>query len=172
MIPMHIEFFTYSSARLWGIRLDGSDLRVHAAEATRPLWLLEKCSYERTPEDTENFLFRQYAGLTESDLRDPVRHFLGEADDDLRDAPTGATAVLGCSCGIWDCWPLFTAITATPETVTWSAFHQPHRPAWGELAMGPYVFPRPAYEEALTRVAHLAEDPFTALPPSGAVRGT
>lgn len=35
----HIEFFTYTSARLWGIRIDGSDLRVHAADATRPLWL-------------------------------------------------------------------------------------------------------------------------------------
>ncbi|MEU7601846.1 hypothetical protein AB0B78_19015 [Streptomyces sp. NPDC040724] len=169
---MHIEFFTYSSARLWGVRVDGFDLRVHAADATRPVWLLERHYGERTPEEVEGFLFRQYAGLAESDLRDPVRHFLGDADPDLRHAPTDATAVLGCSCGIWDCWPLFTRITTTPETVTWSSFHQPHRPAWGDLAMGPYVFPRPAYEEALTRVVHFAEDPLAALPPSGAVRGT
>ncbi|WP_442816101.1 DUF2199 domain-containing protein [Streptomyces sp. NBC_01233] len=105
-------------------------------------------------------------------LRDPLRHFLGDADPDLRHTPTDATAVLGCSCGIWDCRRLFTRITPTPQTVTWSVFRQPHRPAWGDLAMGPYVFPRPVYEEALTHVVHLAEDPLTALPPSGAVRGT
>lgn len=163
---MYIEFFTYSSARVWGIRVDGSDLRVHAADATRPLWLLEKHYDERASEQTEDFLFRQYAGMVESDLRDPVRHFLGDADPDLRDTETDATAVLGCSCGMWECWPLFTRIATAPETVTWSAFRQPHRPAWGDLDMGPYVFPRPAYEHALTHAVHLAEDPLTALPPA------
>ncbi|WP_328622632.1 hypothetical protein [Streptomyces sp. NBC_00354] len=167
----HIEFFTYTSSRLWGIRVDGSDLRVHAADATRPLWLQEKSHYERTPEDTEDFLFRQYAGMSESDLRDPVLHFLGDAAPELRHTSTDATAVLGCPCGIWECWPLFTHITATPETVTWSAFRQPHRPAWGDLAIGPFVFPRPAYENALTHTIHHAEDPLMALPPSDMVGG-
>lgn len=37
--------------------------------------------------------------------------------------------------------------------------------------MGPYAFPRSAYEEALAHVVHLAEA-RTALPPSGAVGGT
>ncbi|MFE9636411.1 hypothetical protein [Streptomyces sp. NPDC006463] len=168
----HIEFFTYTDARLWGIRVDGSDLRVHAADATRPLWLQEKSPYERTPEGTEDFLFHQYAGMMESDLREPVDHFLGNAAPDLRHAPTDATAVLGCHCGIWDCWPLFTRITATAETVTWSAFHQPFRPAWGDLAIGPFVFPRPVYESALTHAVHFAEDPLTALPPSDMAGGT
>lgn len=168
MIPMrHIEFFTYTSARLWGVRVDGADLRVHAADATRPLWLQEKSHYERTPEDTENFLLKQYGGLAEADLRDPALHFLGDADPEFRDTSTDAIAVLGCPCSIWACWPLFTRITATADTVTWSAFHQPHRPAWGDLPIGPFVFPRPAYEDALTRIVHLDEDPLTALPPSG-----
>ncbi|WP_329192017.1 MULTISPECIES: hypothetical protein [unclassified Streptomyces] len=106
--------------------------------------------------------------MAESDLGDAASHFLGNATPGLRHAPTDATAVLGCPCGIWDCWPLFTRITATPETVTWSAFHQPHRPAWGELAIGPFAFPRPVYENALTHVAHLAEDPLKTLPPPDA----
>ncbi|MEU9105658.1 hypothetical protein AB0D54_15010 [Streptomyces xanthophaeus] len=41
----------------------------------------------------------------------------------------------------------------------------PRRRAWGELAMGPFVSPRPAYEDALAHAVHHAEDPFTALPP-------
>ncbi|MGW6982366.1 hypothetical protein ACWGE1_23490 [Streptomyces sp. NPDC054932] len=168
----HIEFFTYASARQWGIRVDGSDLRVHAADATRPLWQQEKSRYERTPEDTEDFLFHQYYGMAESDLLDPVPHFLGDAAPNLRHRATDATVVLGCSCGIWECWPLFARITATAETVTWSAFHQPHRRAWGNLPMGPFVFSRPAYGYALAHVVHLAEDPLTALPPPGTKSGT
>ncbi|WP_405715355.1 hypothetical protein OG264_37205 [Streptomyces xanthophaeus] len=161
----HIEFFTYGPSPLWGVRVDGSDLRVHAADATRPLWAQEKSPYERTPESTEEFLFHQYGGMSESDLGDPALHFLGGAAQDLRHEPTGSTVVLGCTCGVWECWPLFARITATPEAVTWSGFRQPHRRAWGELAMGPFVFPRPAYEDALAHAVHHAEDPFTALPP-------
>ncbi|MEV7556796.1 hypothetical protein [Streptomyces sp. NPDC089795] len=167
----HIEFFTYATARLWGVRVDGADLRVHAAEATCPLWLQEESAYERTPERTEEFLLKQCSGLTEADLGNPVRHFLGDATPELRHPPTDATAVLGCPCGIWDCWPLFTRITATPETVTWSGFRQPHRPAWGDLPVGPFVFPRPAYEHALTHAVHHVEDPLTALPPAGTAGG-
>jgi hypothetical protein len=174
MVSMqHIEFFTYTSARLWGIRVDGADLRVHAADAVRPLWLQEESAYERTPEDTEDFLFHQYSGISESDLGDPVLHFLGEAAPELRNTRTDTTAVLGCShCGTWECWPLLTRITATLDTVTWSAFRQPHRPAWGDLAIWPFVFLRPAYDNALTNVVHLADDPFTALPPPGTASGT
>ncbi|MCT9089088.1 hypothetical protein N4G70_09425 [Streptomyces sp. ASQP_92] len=167
-----IEFITYTSARLWGIRVDGTDLRVHAADVTRPLWLREESPYESTPEDTEKFLFHQYAGMMESTIRTPALHFLGDATPNTRHTPTGAIAVLGCSCGIWECWPLLTRITATAETVTWSDFRQPHRPAWGDLAMGPFVFPRPAYENALAHTVHFDEDPLTTLPPPGAVTGT
>ncbi|MFE9484480.1 hypothetical protein ACFYNM_38610 [Streptomyces spororaveus] len=167
----HIEFFTYTSEHLWGVRVDGADLRVHAADATRPLWLREKSAYERTPQDTEDFLLKQYAGMAEHVLGDPVRHFLGDAAPDVRDIQTDATPVLGCPCGMWECWPLFARITATPGTVTWAAFRQPRRQAWGDLALGPFVFPRPAYEHALTHTVHHAEDPLTALPaPPGPAR--
>ncbi|MER7771826.1 hypothetical protein [Kitasatospora sp. NPDC096140] len=163
---MHdIEFFTYTSARSWGLRVDGTDLRVLAADAVRPWWRREDSHDERTPEDTEDFLFHQYAGMTERHLGDPVRHFLGAALPEARDRRTGATAVLGCPCGIWECWPLLTRITADGGTVAWSGFRQPHRPAWGDLAIGPFVFPRAAYENALAHPVHLAEDPLTELPP-------
>ncbi|MFE7777393.1 hypothetical protein ACFU5O_26575 [Streptomyces sp. NPDC057445] len=158
-----IEFFTYASALQWGVRVDGTDLRVHAADATREPWRLENQD-DTTPEEREEFLFSQHAGLTQDELGDPARHFLGEGGPGLLRATTGAVAVLGCSCGIWECWPLLTHITVTPETVEWSGFRQPYRPTWGELPMGPYVFPRAAYENALAHPVHLAGDPLTALP--------
>ncbi|MFJ1756135.1 hypothetical protein [Kitasatospora sp. NPDC088134] len=152
-----IEFFTYTSDRRWGARIDGADLRVHAADAVRPRWEEEQRPEE--PAEVEEFLFRQYAGLAEADLGDPVAHFLGEA---AGPGPgDGSTAVLGCDCGLWQCWPLLTRITAAPGAVVWAGFRQPHRPAWGELALGPFAFPRPAYERALGSPVHFAEDPFT-----------
>ncbi|MFJ5228648.1 hypothetical protein ACIQBJ_02000 [Kitasatospora sp. NPDC088391] len=151
-----IEFFTYGPDRLWGARIDGADLRVRAADAVRPLWEEEQRPEE--PAEIEEFLFRQYAGLAEADLGDPVAHFLGGAA-----GPAGRTAVLGCDCGLWQCWPLLTRITADAGSVVWSSFRQPHRPAWGDLALGPFAFPRPAYERALGAPVHLPEDPFTGL---------
>ncbi|MFD8753691.1 hypothetical protein ACFV0O_22350 [Kitasatospora sp. NPDC059577] len=170
---MHsVQFFTYTSTRLWGLRVDGADLRVHAADATRPRWQQEGNPDERTPEAVEDFLLHQYGGLTEAELGSPGRHFLGDAAPEVRDRATGATAVLGCPCGIWECWPLLTRITATADTVTWSAFRQPRRPAWGDLAVGPFVFPRTDYERSLAHAVHHAEDPLTALPPAEPPAGT
>ncbi|MFH8384724.1 NUDIX domain-containing protein [Kitasatospora sp. NPDC018058] len=78
----------------------------------------------------------------------------------VADAYAGTTPVLGCSCGIWGCWPLLTVITTTAETVTWSSFRQPFREEWGELPMGPYVIARSAYAAAVTEPVHLVEDPL------------
>ncbi|MEU6029904.1 hypothetical protein OG288_27475 [Streptomyces tauricus] len=38
-----------------------------------------------------------------------------------------------------------------------------HRPEWGRLPLGPYVFPRPAYDEALAAPVPLTEDPLAPL---------
>ncbi|WP_172386927.1 hypothetical protein [Streptomyces sp. MNP-20] len=158
-----IEFLNYPigeqrSDLQWGCRIDGTDLRVYAADATRDLW-----SQEREDEgsaEQERFLLGQHGGLTLSEVGDAVRHFLGDPAPEFADPSTGSTPVLGCSCGVWGCWPLLTIITTTPETVTWSSFRQPFRKEWGELAMGPYVFARPAYEAALAEPTRLATDPL------------
>lgn len=162
----HIEFLTYPiaerpSALLWGFRIGGTDLRVYAADATRDLWHQEH--EEETPSEQERFLLGQHDGLPLSEVCDPVRHFLGDPAPEFADPSTGTTPVLGCSCGIWGCWPLLAVITTTPTTVTWSSFRQPFRKEWGELSMGPYVFARPAYEAALAKPVRLAEDPLSGL---------
>jgi hypothetical protein len=161
-----IEFLNYPiseqpSDLQWGFRIDGTDLRVYAAEATRGLWRQE--SEDEGPEEEERFLLAQHGGLGLSEIDDPVRHFLGDPVPEFADPSTGTTPVLGCSCGLWGCWPLLTVITTTPETVTWSSFRQPFRKEWGELAMGPYVFARPAYEAALAEPVRLAADPLRTL---------
>lgn len=161
IVMSSIEFFTYSPARTWGVRVDGLDLRAHAADAVRPLWKLEGHD-----SDVEGFLFNQHGGLTQDELEDPVAHFLGDGLPGVRQASTAATALLGCTCGVWECWPLLADVTTTSETVTWSSFRQPHRQAWGELPLGPFPFDRPTYEDALTHAVHFPEDPFTSLPPS------
>ncbi|MGW3510813.1 hypothetical protein [Streptomyces sp. NPDC000994] len=161
-----IEFLNYPigeqlSDLQWGFRIDGTDLRVYAADATRDLWRLEHEDEDLAEE--ERFLLSQHGGLTLSEVGDCARHFLGDPAPEFVDPSTGTTPVLGCTCGLWGCWPLLTIITPTPETVTWSSFQQPYRKGWGELAMGPYVFARPAYEAALAKPVSLATDPLRTL---------
>ncbi|MEV6791689.1 hypothetical protein AB0M87_06755 [Streptomyces sp. NPDC051320] len=161
-----IEFLNYPSGESpselqWGFRIDGTDLRVYAADATRALWRLER--EDEGAAEEERFLLAQHDGLTLSEVGDPARHFLGDPAPQFADPPTGTTPVLGCSCGLWGCWPLHTVISATSETVTWSSFRQPFRKEWGELALGPYHFPRPAYEAALAQPTRLAADPLRTL---------
>lgn len=162
-----IEFLNHPDAGrptdvVWGVLVDGVDLRVHTADATRDLWRSE--ADEDDPAEEERFLREQHGGLSTLELDDPVRHFLGEPAPDFAgpDAAPGTTPVLGCSCGIWGCWPLLAVITATPGTVTWSSFRQPFRTHWGELPLGPWTFARPAYEAALAAPARLPEDPLRA----------
>ncbi|MEV7586362.1 hypothetical protein [Streptomyces erythrochromogenes] len=155
----------------WGIRIDGADLRALVAEATRELWSQELDGDggrdDDTQEEREAFLLGQHAPLHLDDDADDAlarAHFLGDAPQHLRDHNTGALCLLSCPCGIDACWPLLASVRVTPTEVTWSAFHQPHRKQWGELPLGPYVFPRPAYDEALATPTHLDQDPLTAAP--------
>lgn len=162
----HIEFLVYPAEDpptgvhhlLWGIRVDGRDLRAHAADATRDLWGREHRIKSRA--ERERFLLTQHDGLPLGEVDDPARHFLGEPGPSFADPAGGTTPVLGCSCGTWGCWPLLAVITAAPATVTWSSFRQPFRKEWGELPLGPYVFDRSAYEAALADPVRLPRDPL------------
>jgi hypothetical protein len=169
---MHrIEFLTYPSgapatgSRLTGIRIDDTDLRTYAADATRDHWHREREADgdDDSPADRESFVRTQHQGLPLDELADPVRHFLGEPTPQFAGASAHATPVLGCSCGIWACWPLVAVITVAPDTVTWSGFRQPHREEWGDLPMGPYVFDRSSYEAALASPTALDQDPLAGL---------
>lgn len=62
----------------------------------------------------------------------------------------GRMPVLGCACGEWGCWPLWTSVVATDERVTWSRFEQPFRPDRDYGGLGPLDFDRAEYEIAVT----------------------
>lgn len=69
-----IEFLNYPASDrspnlLWGIRIDGVDLRVHAADATRELWRREHA--DDSPGDQERFLLTQHDGLPLAEIADP-----------------------------------------------------------------------------------------------------
>ncbi|MDX3573484.1 hypothetical protein [Streptomyces sp. ID05-47C] len=157
-----IEFFhypwaespTYPDYLVWGIRVDGTDLRALVGEVTYPLWRAELAGeFDDEAEDekeTAEQVRTQHDGLGVPEFED--HHFRTQGD---------AVPLLGCSCGIWGCWPLMAKVTVTPTAVTWSAFRQPYREEeWGELALGPYEFPRDAYEATLAAPPVLREDPL------------
>ncbi|MCX4764180.1 hypothetical protein OG562_25120 [Streptomyces sp. NBC_01275] len=150
-----IEFFHYP--RFWGIRVDGKDLREQTAWATRELWRPElEDQFEDQEGESAELIWCQHEGLGVAEFEDRPDHFLASAT---------AVPVLGCTCGVWECWPLTADITPTPATITWSSFRQPHRAQWGELPIGPFVFDRTAYEAALRSPTVLPEDPLGPPPP-------
>ncbi|MFE9675783.1 hypothetical protein ACFYO5_16900 [Streptomyces sp. NPDC006259] len=154
-----IEFFQYPWADsphhlVWGIRVDGTDLRTLVGEATYPLWRTELAGEFDDDEaelekETAEQIRVQHDGLGVSEF---AHHFRTAGN---------TVPLLGCPCGIWVCWPLMAEVGITPTTVTWSAFRQPNREEeWGELPMGPYEFPRDAYEAALDAPPVRGEDPL------------
>ncbi|HEU4561888.1 MAG TPA: hypothetical protein VFS20_28945 [Longimicrobium sp.] len=60
-------------------------------------------------------------------------------------------AVLGCVCGVAECWPLLVRITRRGGTVTWSDFRQPHR-GWTYDRLGPFTFRESDYDRAFAQV--------------------
>ncbi|WP_420034639.1 hypothetical protein ACN2WE_21060 [Streptomyces sp. cg28] len=150
----------------WGIRIDGTDLRVLVAEATRALWGRELDEDDDTPQEREEFLLGRHSPLYLDGDTDGARaraHFLGDALPELRHSASGALCLMDCPCGVPACWPLLAEIRTTATEVVWSGFRQPERPEWGELPLGPYVFPRPAYDESLAAPTLLDRDPLAPL---------
>ena len=70
---------------------------------------------------------------------------------------TGEVAVLGCTCGETECWPLLVRITRTRDEVAWSGFRQPRR-TWPHEGLGPFTFDRARYEAAVAAVTGQAAD--------------
>ena len=97
-----------------------------------------------------------YDGLPVSEIGSAKDHFLGRPQPILN---YGAkTVLLGCTCGIVDCWPLLARVVVGDRTVTWSDFEQPHRRVnsaageWRYDDFGPFVFDRDQYVAELERV--------------------
>lgn len=58
------------------------------------------------------------------------------------------TVVLGCNCGIVECWPLLVKVDLHGSVVVWSRFETFYR-SW-RLDLGPFVFDRATYTRTLT----------------------
>ena len=71
----------------------------------------------------------------------------------------GKMYLLACDgCGDEGCWGLFTRITATDSTITWSNFYNNHRNDpqrgdcfWDHSALGTFVFEKEQYVEEFAR---------------------
>lgn len=95
-----------------------------------------------------------YDGLPLFNVALPSRHWYGEESVyGLRD---GRSAILGCECGVVDCWPFLARITVSQSTVIWSDFVQPYRSIakdrsiWDYSGFPIFTFQRIAYDVAIS----------------------
>jgi hypothetical protein len=88
----------------------------------------------------------------------PTRHYLGEPEEVAYNQEDDETMLLGCTCGIAECWALLARIEVTDTTVRWSAFRNNAREWDLSAALGPFVFARQQYEEALRATAPPGSD--------------
>ena len=87
-------------------------------------------------------------------IKSPARYFLDEPEDftygfgiKLDNPMKSKTTLLGCTCGIIQCWFLLAKITLADTTVTWSDFQNFHRD-WWEYDLS-FTFDRQEYEAGL-----------------------
>ena len=79
-------------------------------------------------------------------LNEPWDHGFVLAPEDKR---FGKSTVLGCTCGVIECWFIVVRIKLDINTVEWSDFSQFHR-NW-PYNLGPFTFRRAKYEEELAK---------------------
>jgi hypothetical protein len=73
---------------------------------------------------------------------------------EIQQLKTEECILLGCHCGIPDCWPLTARVSMTEDIVCWSRFRNWHKAKgcaseWDYGALGPFVFDRQQYETAV-----------------------
>jgi hypothetical protein len=90
--------------------------------------------------------------LGREQLQDLPRYLLdGQSLEQF--APTG-TVLLGCTCGIIDDGPFYGTLLVTDDQVTWVEFKNPMAVGrglgWDYSDLGPFVFDRAQYEQAIT----------------------
>jgi len=130
IIKLHLKTPPEADSEIVGVIIDGRDLVDRLKELEIPFALAEE-----NPR-----LAGEYLGLAPEEwrIRKPYQD--------------GRSAVLGCECGIVDCWPFLTRILVGEETVTWSDFKQPFRPKWSYAALGTFTFDRAQYLSELAKI--------------------
>ncbi|MEH2195331.1 MAG: hypothetical protein V7K98_22185 [Nostoc sp.] len=101
-----------------------------------------------------DFLAGDYLYLLPSMVVLPSRNLLNEPWNhnfslEAGDPRIGKATVLGCTCGVIQCWFMLVRITLNESTVQWSEFSQFHRD-W-QLDLGQFRFDREQYEFELSK---------------------
>ncbi len=147
----------YEESRPIKILINGVPLLEMVREAEESLVRAEHEERIARGEDTEGYriLAGDYHYAPHSMILLPSRNLLDEPyrpgfvlkPDDPR---IGKATVLGCTCGVMDCWLLQVRVTLSRSSVRWSEFGQFHRPRW-KYNIGPFLFDRGQYESELAR---------------------
>lgn len=137
------------------VRINGRPLITLVRAAEEP-WA--RAEYlERLPnfDSPDEFRFEpgDYNNLAAHRVLLPSREWLGAPSEpgfvlDAGDPRRGKAMVLGCTCGISECWFVQARIQVFSEVVRWSEFGQFHRPEW-VYRLGPFTFDRREYEAQL-----------------------
>jgi hypothetical protein len=93
-----------------------------------------------------------YLSLPASSTYLPSRNLLDKPKEsgfviEPDDLHYGKSTLLGCTCGVTECWFIVAKIWLTPTTVTWSNFAQFHLDY--EYQLKPFIFERKEYEKQL-----------------------
>jgi hypothetical protein len=140
------------------IEINGVDLIELVRRAERPhveREIAEEIARGEVPEEGVDLRAGRYLGVPLAGVRWPSRELFDEPFDTAArsfvlaadDPRRGKTTVLGCTCGVTECWFLLVSVTVLEEVVIWADFEQFHR-AW-VYDLGPFVFDKPAYLRAL-----------------------
>lgn len=117
----------------------------------RPLTdLLRRIELPSATADGQPDLASSYIGLSAINVRWPSRHFLGEPVLSVFDE--GETPLLGCGCGIWECWPFTAHVDVQDDVVAWSRYRHGFRD-WDYSDLWDLTFDRQEYETALRSTA-------------------
>ncbi|QXV59789.1 hypothetical protein [Amycolatopsis sp. TNS106] len=126
--------------------IDGVSFLELVREAELPGALAEQQErIEECPSEPAPLLAGDYAPST----RLSAGHLLGGAPDRV---PHGVEddehLLLGCTCGIDDCWALVAKIALGEDMVTWSGLRNTYRD-WDYRSIGDLTFSRQDYERSL-----------------------
>lgn len=122
-----------ADARGWNgevrVLIGGSDL----------IDLVREVELPQATADGQPDLAGSYAGLTPAEW--------AEAQPD----ELGRVTVVGCDCGVAECWPLRVRIRRRGGTVEWSDFEQPYR-NWSYEALGSFLFRTEEYDREVAAI--------------------
>lgn len=126
--------------------IDGVPFLELVREAELPGALAEqKASLEEFPTEPAPLLAGDYAPSTSLS----IVHLLGGTPDRVpHRVEDDEHLLLGCTCGIDDCWALVAKIVADDDTVTWSGLRNTYHD-WDYGSIGELTFSRQDYERSL-----------------------